>query len=614
MSKPKSKKTVQIASEKSPFSLGVDAKVFIGLIVLTFLLYANTIGHGFVLDDPLSIGLNKNVTSGFDGIWNIITGSYRDNNFGGQFYRPISLVLFAIEWKIAPNNPFIHHFFNVFWYALSIVLVYKSFKNWLTDTSFIIPLFIALLFAVHPIHTEVVANIKSRDEIMSLFFLLTSFITWHRYMKGGKNKWLIYSIVLYLFTLLSKESGITMFPVFGMLSYWVYKQSFKKAVLQGIWFVVPVLIIFGIRWMLFSGQAPPTISIMDNPIVGAEGFLQKLATSLVILGKYAYLLFVPYPLSSDYSYSVIPLGHFSDVKVIMSIIVHISLMVYAIMRTNSRDFIALCIWCYFLAIALFSQIPMTIGTMFGERLVYMASFWWVGGLVVAVGASRIRQHSKILSAFGILIAVIFSVLTFERNKAWKDNLTLFTTDAATYPNSVRLNNGAAESTVQFADLPENEGRKFELYDKAEAYCNQILQIKPVPTAYLTLGNIRLKQGRYEEAIKFYDQVNDLKNIVDANKALTFREWGRYAGEKEQNIEKSMQLLNQSLALNSDDAETWFVLGVCYGVLGDHNTAAQKFEKAYTLHPIPAYANNAYQAYQRAGNEVQASEFQKLATK
>ncbi|MCB0659693.1 MAG: hypothetical protein KDC04_02090 [Saprospiraceae bacterium] len=52
----------------------------------------------------------------------------------------------------------------------------------------------------------------------------------------------------------------------------------------------------------------------------------------------------------------------------------------------------------------------------------------------------------------------------------------------------------------------------------------------------------------------------------------------------------------------------------YGVLGDHNTAAQKFEKAYTLHPIPAYANNAYQAYQRAGNEVQANKFQQLATK
>ena len=88
-----------------------------------------------------------------------------------------------------------------------------------------------------------------------------------------------------------------------------------------------------------------------------------------------------------------------------------------------------------------------------------------------------------------------------------------------------MNNGAAESTVyNLLDLPENEGRKFELYDKAEAYCNQILQIKPVTTAYLTLGNIRLKQARYER-IKFYDQINDLNNIVDTNKALTFREWG-----------------------------------------------------------------------------------------
>ena len=59
--------------------------------------------------------------------------------------------------------------------------------------------------------------------------------------------------------------------------------------------------------------------------------------------------------------------------------------------------------------------------------------------------------------------------------------------------------------------------------------------------------------------------------------------------KNRKIEKSMQLLNQSLALNSDDAETWFVLGVCYGVLDDHDTAAPKFEKAYTLNPSPEYA-------------------------
>src|SRR5690606_5443942 len=70
--------------------------ISIGLFLFTCLIYANTIGHGFVLDDPLAISLNKNVTSGLIGIGDLLSGSYREANFGGQFYRPISLIQFAI--------------------------------------------------------------------------------------------------------------------------------------------------------------------------------------------------------------------------------------------------------------------------------------------------------------------------------------------------------------------------------------------------------------------------------------------------------------------------------------------------------------------------------------
>ncbi|MBK8828577.1 MAG: hypothetical protein IPO26_18330 [Saprospiraceae bacterium] len=68
--------------------------------------------------------------------------------------------------------------------------------------------------------------------------------------------------------------------------------------------------------------------------------------------------------------------------------------------------------------------------------------------------------------------------------------------------------------------------------KSEAYCQQIMKVKPVPTAFLTGGNIRLHQKKSEEAIKYYDQVKDLQSIVDANKALAYREMGRKAGRKQ----------------------------------------------------------------------------------
>ena len=160
------------------------------LFACSILIYTNTLGHGFVLDDPLAIELNKHVTSGFSGIIDIIKGGYRENNFGGQLYRPVSLIQFAIEWQLSPNNPFIHHGFNVLWYAVSVVMVFLVISQWFSKQNILFPLIVALLFAVHPVHTEVVANIKSRDEIMSMFFVLSAFWAYGNFHIKEKVFWL----------------------------------------------------------------------------------------------------------------------------------------------------------------------------------------------------------------------------------------------------------------------------------------------------------------------------------------------------------------------------------------------------------------------------------------
>lgn len=597
---------------KSSFSENVTW--FVGLFVFTFLLFAYTLGHGFVLDDPLSLALNTNVTAGFAGIGDIITGGYRANNFGGQLYRPVSLIQFAIEWSISPNNPMIHHFFNVFWYGLSVGMIFLLVKKWALSTGLIFPVLAAILFAVHPIHTEVVANIKSRDEIMSLFFVLTSLFTWHEYMAKNKSNLLVMSVILYFAALLSKETAITMFPIYGLVAWIVYGREVRSVLTKGMIFLLPVLSIFVIRHLLFGGQESTPIDIMDNPIVAADSFLQRMATSMVLLLKYLQLMFYPYPLSSDYSYTVIPLSDLADWKAWVGLMVHLGMFVYAVLGLRERRFISLCILGYFMAISLFSQIPMVIGTMFGERLAYLASFWWILGAIYLVKAwipsEKWLEHKAFLSVSAIII-LVFSFLTIQRTADWKSNLTLFTADAATYPQSVRLNNGAAEETLRTADSTDDESTKNAIYEKTEAYCNQIMTIKPVATAYLTLGNIRMKQKRYEDAITYYDQVNDLQNIVDINKALALREMGRQAGEKEQNIQKSQDLLTRSLKLNDKDAESWFLMGVSYGVSGNHLLAAEHFEKAYSHNPSPEYAKNVVMAYRNVGNQAKIDQYSPL---
>lgn len=587
-----------------------------GLLMFTFLLYANTLGHGFVLDDPLSLALNSNVTAGISGISDIITGSYRENNFGGQLYRPVPLILFAVEWQISPNNPFIHHFFNVLWYGFTIGLLFLVIKNWFSNLSILIPILTAIIFAVHPIHTEVVANIKSRDEIMSLFFILCAMLSWHKFIKMGKLQWQFFAVLLYFLALLSKESAITMFPIFGLLAWFVYNKDVRFTFTKGWLFLLPVIVVILIRHSLFGDTEASPVNMMDNPIVMADNFAQRLATSMVILLKYFNLLVYPYPLSSDYSFTVIPLADFLDWKVWFSICLHLGLVVFAFIGIKKRSFLALCIFGYLMSISLFSQIPIVIGTMFGERLVYLASFWWVAGLVYSIkpwirsGDHWWVSNRNLMVGCSVLV-LIFSYFTIKRSTVWKSNLSLFTTDAATYPQSVRLNNGAAEEMLRTSDGAKDENEKNKIYERTEAYCNQIMAIKPVPTAFLTLGNIRMKQKRYEDAILYYNQVNDLQSIVDANKALAYRELGRNAGEKEQNVVKSQEFLEKSLELNDKDAETWFLKGVSHGVGGNHQQAAEYFEKAYSLSPTPEYAKNVIMAYKNIGNQAKVDQYQKL---
>ena len=147
-----------------------------------------------------------------------------------------------------------------------------------------------------------------------------------------------------------------------------------------------------------------------------------------------------------------------------------------------------------MAVSLFSQIPMVIGTMFGERLAFLPSFWFISGAVFVVaifskeiftrgikdGGDIFKPFSGILSAV-LVVVIAYSVMTINRNTDWKNNSTLFIKDAATYPGSVRLNNGAAEQKLREANaegLSEEETMKY--LKKADEIC---------PYSKATRGNI-----------------------------------------------------------------------------------------------------------------------------
>jgi hypothetical protein len=148
--------------------------LIIGLIfTIAFALYYPTLKYGFVMDDGAVIIDNKTVKRGTEAIVQLFKESSVYGSTGENFgtYRPFVMAMFAYEYSIAKGSPYIHHFLNVLFYSVCCVVVYITLRKFLKKFNPFIPLIAILLFIVHPVHTEVVANIKSRDEIMSMLFL-----------------------------------------------------------------------------------------------------------------------------------------------------------------------------------------------------------------------------------------------------------------------------------------------------------------------------------------------------------------------------------------------------------------------------------------------------------
>src|SRR5688572_27489545 len=205
------------------------------LAALAVAVYANTLGHGHALDDRLVITHNEFVRAGWSGLPEILTEDYlrgylaeKANPMTGGRYRPLSLVTFAVEAALfGPDHPFIGHLLNVLLYALCCVLVYRVAIALLAERApdrgwLAVPFLAALLFTVHPLHTEVVANIKSRDELLALSFALASALFALRAADRRSAGSAIAAAVCFFLAMFSKESAITFLAVVP-LSLWFFR-------------------------------------------------------------------------------------------------------------------------------------------------------------------------------------------------------------------------------------------------------------------------------------------------------------------------------------------------------------------------------------------------------
>ena len=196
------------------------------IFIFAFLLYGNTISNKYALDDDFVVLNNKIVHQGLKGIPHIFTSRYTDIKGGTFGYRPVTKASLAIEYQFFGENPHLSHFINVLLYALTGMFLFYLLRKFLKSYSFHLPFIITLLFMAHPIHTEVVASIKNREEIFSflggLIFLHFSV----KYIENKKIIFLFLSLLGFVFGILSKLSVLPFLIVVPLFIYYFSGLTF----------------------------------------------------------------------------------------------------------------------------------------------------------------------------------------------------------------------------------------------------------------------------------------------------------------------------------------------------------------------------------------------------
>lgn len=557
------------------------------ILVLIAVFYGNTLSLNYALDDRMVI-LESQYT--IEGGWNAVKSIFTQDTFTGYFgndksvvaggrYRPMSQLSFMIEFQLFGqkikqqigdvhdyNNlhnadhekffndsflPVVNHFMNVVYFILLCLLLYevlsKIFQKyngpkWYQSLAFLA----VVLFALHPLHTEAVANVKGRDEIFAM--LGATAALWCSLQYVDKRKWwyLVLSLLAITFALFSKENAITYLAVVPLSLFFYQNENLKKS--DYIATLIPValgsIFFIWVRSKALGGMMPAdeTNNILNNPYINSTK-AQEIATVLFTWAMYFKLLVIPHPLTHDYYPKQIEITDFSNPVVWLVVLGSIALVVYALLNLKKRSVIAYGILFFIITFSITSNLLFNIGTFMNERFVFIPSLGFtliVGYALYRLGVSQPVGLQKLSVAILAVVGLLYGIKTFTRNFVWKDDFTLFLTDVETSNNSIKCNISAGGSKLQIWKESHKERDKVAAYN----YLEKALKLDDHSlNAYLLLGELMFLDNNTSGAYQAYKNAT----LIDPNSSLAQENLAKMTLAAEDDVLKPiMNLLDEGM--------------------------------------------------------------------
>jgi len=477
----------------------------LALVALTALAFSNSFSAGLALDNQVLITGDPRIREATShNIGQIFAHTFWWPNGEAGIYRPVATLSYLFNYAILGNGsqPAGYHWINFLLHAANVLLVFALMLRLLGG--FRVPLFIAGLWAVHPVLTESVTNIVGRADLLAGTAVLSGFLMYLMSAEatGGRRiGWLAGLAAATAVGVYSKESAVVLPGVIIL-----YELALSRRFRAMLWGCAATLLpIAGMLWqrsLVLAASPGAEFPFVDNPIAGANFWIGRL-TAIKVLARYFWLTIWPLKLSADYSYSEIPLvrGSVADWTAWIAVAVVLCLVALA-WRRNRLVFFFPCFG--FLNLLPASNLLFPIGTIMAERLLYLPLIGWLACLVIAIHSVR-RAHVLLT-----VIVVGFAIRTWVRNLDWRDDLAMATASVQASPQSFKGHRLLAVALFQAQPDYSNIDRVLEESNKSLAILRTLPDHLDVPSPWNEAAAYQVAKGDslrgasnepYEEAVR-----------------------------------------------------------------------------------------------------------------
>jgi tetratricopeptide (TPR) repeat protein len=583
------------------------------LVVVVFLIYSNTFQTPFIFDDLQNIRDNPFIRMTSLSWENINNAAFKSPSSN----RPVANISFALNYYFHRDDLPGYHVVNILIHVAAGIFLYLLVQAMLGTPELRdkyssyrwIPLFTAMIWLVHPIQIQSVTYIVQRMNSLSAMFYILSMLFYARarLIEGKRKKWLLFGgcMLAGILAVGSKEIAATL-PLFIILYEWYFHRDLSVSWLKrNILPVVGVLVVFAVIAALFLGVHP--LDRISSSYANRDfTLMQRVFTEFRVVFFYLSLLVFPHPsrLNLDHVF-LVSKSLMVPITTVLSVAMLAGLAAVAVFTAKRHRLLSFCM-LWFLGNLVIESSVIGLEIIFEHRN-YLPSI-----MMILLAVTLICRHVPFKgAAVGALCAVgiVLCIWTFERNKVWRSEITLWSDCVNKSPQKARphTNLGVVLSDIgnhqaaiahytralrikpDFAEAHNNMGSALVeqgKLKKAMVHYTRALQTRPnYAEAHNNLGAAFYKQGRLKKAIQHYSEALRIRPLyaeAHNNLGAALDEQGR--------LKEAIDHYSTALRIRPDYPDAHNNLGVALAIQGKHETAARHFLEALRLKPNFAEAH------------------------